>query len=99
MSKPHPFERSRFLIVHGMDAKKWADRFNIEPFEHPCQDCGEMRRTTLPFTVGDFRGLIAEPCPCGCQHQPYGFVAAKGETLSVMLENERARAAARRAKR
>ena len=44
------------------------------PFEHPCQGCGELRRTTLPFAQGTLRGLAAPPCPCGEPFAPYAVV-------------------------
>lgn len=63
-----------FMLIHGMSTKKWADRYGIEPFSHPCQECGEMRTTSIPFAFETLRGLIAPRCVCGHEGTPYCFV-------------------------
>lgn len=65
------------LYAYGVDPKKWAARFGIEPFTAPCQDCGVVRETVLPLVIGPFRGLAID-CPCG-SHVPYCFVRESGD--------------------
>jgi hypothetical protein len=66
--------RERFLIVLGADAERWAKRYDIEPFSHPCSECGRMLTTSIPFAEGTLRGLVAPRCACGNDLTPYGAV-------------------------
>src|SRR4051794_14752016 len=66
--------REKFLTIHGITAERWAARYDIEPFEHPCHECGATLRTSIPFAVGQLRGLMAPPCVCGDQNTPYCLV-------------------------
>lgn len=68
------FDRSKFLIAHGVNADKWAVRYNIEPFSHPCGRCGTVLTTSIPFASGQFRGLIAPQCSCGNERPPCAIV-------------------------
>ena len=68
--------REKFLLVLGSDPKRWAERFGIEPFSHPCIDCGEMLSTSLPFACDSLRGLIAPRCSCGNDRPPYCVVGS-----------------------
>lgn len=67
-------DRRRFLIVHGADAARWAKRFGIEPFSHPCRRCGALLTTSVPFAYKTLRGLLAPSCACGNQGTPYCMV-------------------------
>ena len=69
------------LYVYGINPKRWADRFGIEPFIAPCQKCGQLSETILPLAMGPFRGLAID-CPCG-SHVPYCFVAANGDLFGA----------------
>ena len=62
------------LVVHGVDPKRWAERYGFEPFSTPCGDCGRTLTTTLPLVWGALRGMIAEPCACGNPNPPYGVI-------------------------
>jgi len=66
--------RERFLIAHGVTAESWAARYDIEPFAHPCHDCGKPLTTSIPFAVGELRGLLAPACACGNTNTPYCLV-------------------------
>jgi hypothetical protein len=63
--------------VYGINPKRWAVKFGIEPITAPCQNCGKVAETTLPIVMGPYRGLAID-CPCG-SHVPYCFVAANGD--------------------
>jgi hypothetical protein len=67
-------DRERFLIAFGVDANRWAARYGIEPFSHPCIECGAALTTTLPFAQGTLRGLVAPQCECGNKNTPYELV-------------------------
>jgi len=66
--------RHRFLRVLGQDPERWAARHDIESFTHPCQECGRMLTTSVPFVYGTLRGLIAPTCVCGNEVTPYCVV-------------------------
>jgi len=66
--------RERFLFVHGVGAAQWAARYEIEPSTHPCYDCGEPLTTSIPFAIGQLRGLVAPACACGNKSTPYCVV-------------------------
>ncbi len=70
--------RERFLIVHGTDGTRWAERYSIEPLSAPCIYCGASLKTTLPFACGSLRGLVAERCDCGNENTPYCLVRGAG---------------------
>lgn len=69
-------DKSPFLYIYGVDSKRWADKFGIEPVIAPCQNCKRIMETSLAFVYGPFRGLAIN-CPCG-SHVPYCFVRAVG---------------------
>ena len=62
------------LIVLGVTAEAWADRYGIVPFTHPCTRCKKPRTTSIPFAQGQLRGLVAPKCDCGHPHPPYCIV-------------------------
>lgn len=63
------------LVVHGVTAEEWTKRYGVEPFSHPCEDCGRPRTTTVPFVRGTLRGLRAPACECGAEEGvPYVIV-------------------------
>lgn len=62
------------LFVYGVPAEKWAARYGVEAFSHPCSECGRVLTTTLPFAQGTFRGLQAPKCVCGNEKTPFGLV-------------------------
>lgn len=64
----------RFLAVLGMDPKKWAARYDIEPFSAPCGVCGATLTTSVPFFQSSLRGLRSPKCSCGNVHTPYCVV-------------------------
>lgn len=68
------------LFFRGIDWRKFARRYDLEPFSAPCNGCGAMVETTLPFAHGDFRGLAGD-CPCGHRGAPYCLVKAHGDLL------------------
>ncbi len=76
------------LYVPGATAEQWTKRYGIEPFTHPCGDCGRPLTTTVPFVKGPFRGLEAPPCVCGRTQTPYCYVSAPGQpdTLACLLK-------------
>lgn len=63
-----------FLLVLGVDPKRWAARYDIEPFSAPCDACGAMLTTTVPFVSSSLRGLRAPQCACGNDTTPYAVV-------------------------
>lgn len=73
--------RATFLLVLGADPERWAKRYGIEPFTHPCIVCGESCTTSIPFAARGFRGLIAPRCACGHRTTPYALVRADGGDL------------------
>lgn len=62
------------LVVHGTTAKAWAERYGIQPFSHPCSECGRVLTTSIPFAQGTLRGLQAPRCECGNERTPYCIV-------------------------
>jgi len=69
-------DRSRFLLVLGATPAPWAERWGIEPFSHPCNECGLLLTTSVPFAVGTLRGLVAPRCVCGNERTPWCVVRA-----------------------
>lgn len=78
------FDRDRFMKVLGGDPAKWANRYGIEPFTHPCRECGLYFTTSIPIARGTLRGLIAPVCECGNADTPYCVVSAKGDVLAEL---------------
>lgn len=66
--------REKFLVVHGIDPTRWAQRFDIQPFTRACGECGESLTTSVPFVHGTLRGLLAPTCTCGNAKTPYCVV-------------------------
>lgn len=66
--------RRRFLLVRGQTPERWAERYGIEPFTHPCDVCGAALTTSIPFAANTLRGLLAPPCACGNLNTPYCVV-------------------------
>jgi hypothetical protein len=64
------------LICYGVDPKRWAKRYDLQPFSFPCYKCGRMGETTIPFVQGTMRGLTAPVCKCGHPTPPYCMVRA-----------------------
>lgn len=62
------------LIVHGVTADEWTQRYGVEPYSHPCSRCGLVLTTTEPFAKGTLRGLRAPTCSCGNERTPYVVV-------------------------
>lgn len=62
------------LYVLGVTVAEWTARYGVEPFTHPCSDCGRTLTTTRPFMQGALRGLAAPPCVCGQDRAPYALV-------------------------
>lgn len=60
------------LYVHGVTVKAWTARYGVQPFTHPCPECGRACTTSIPFAQGTLRGLQAPPCPCGYMATPHG---------------------------
>lgn len=79
--------RSRWLLVHGADPLKWARRYEIEPFSHPCYYCGVVQSTTIPFAAGGLRGMVAPSHECHGQHRepPYCVVAPGSSGLEGLF--------------
>lgn len=63
--------RRRFLSVHGVDPRKWAERHGITPFAAKCTVCGRELVTTVPIAFKSWRGLAAPKCECGNEDTPY----------------------------
>ena len=61
-------------MVLGVSAASWTRRFGVEPFTHPCSQCGAPRTTSIPFIQGELRGLAAPVCECGHAQPPYVVV-------------------------
>lgn len=70
--------RATFLRVLGADPERWAKRYGIAPFTHPCTGCGAPSTTSIPFASVDHRGLIALVCACKHPTPPYALVRADG---------------------
>lgn len=70
--------RSRFLVVLGANAARWAARYGIEPFSQPCSKCGALLTTSVPFACDSLRGLLAPRCECGNEQTPYCVVREPG---------------------
>lgn len=68
------FDRTKFLIVHGVTAEEWSERYGLDPFTHPCCICGAPQTTSLPFAKGQLRGLVAPVCECGHPNPPFCVV-------------------------
>jgi hypothetical protein len=69
----HELDRAGWLLVHGVSAAAWCERWQIEPFSCPCRGCGAMLTPDQPFASGSLRGLVARPCACGYHdHQSRG---------------------------
>lgn len=66
--------REKFLIVHGVDPARWAQRYEIQPVTRPCRVCGNPLATSVPFAHGTLRGLLAPTCACGNARTPYCVV-------------------------
>ena len=62
------------LYVHGVSVETWTARYGVEPFTHPCSECGAPCTTTLPFAQGELRGLQSPECACGNARTPYAIV-------------------------
>lgn len=78
--KKPSFHRTSWLVLHNGDPERWARRHAIEPFSHPCSDCGAELMTTIPFMVrySEMRGLVAQKCVCGNEGTPYCIVGIPG---------------------
>lgn len=63
--------RVRFFSVHGSNPVRWAKRNGLEPFTHPCSECGKELTTTVPIAFASWRGLSCPPCECGNENVPY----------------------------
>jgi len=67
--------RTRWLrLLHGADPEAWRRRFGMEPFSAPCGECGRVLTASVPFAVGEARGLEAPRCECGNERTPYSMV-------------------------
>lgn len=65
---------TRYVVVHGIEPDVWAQRYDIEPFETSCPDCGALAKSSIPVAVGELRGLMVPPCPCGSRNRAYCLV-------------------------
>ncbi len=77
---------STFLQVYGVDPKRWALRWELEPFEAPCRLCGVTRTTTIPIARGKLRGLLAPRCACGNADAMYCVVHISGSLEAIFEE-------------
>lgn len=68
------FNRSKFLLILGIDSEEWADRYGISPFSCPCIRCNHVLTTSVPFAYNELRGLISPRCICGDEHPPYCII-------------------------
>lgn len=66
--------RAHWLIVHGITAAQWAERHDLEPYTRSCSECGADCTTSIPFAVGQLRGLASPQCACGNERTPYCVV-------------------------
>lgn len=39
---------TRYVVVHGIEPDVWAQRYDIEPFETSCPDCGALAKSSIP---------------------------------------------------
>jgi len=74
--------RKRFWKIYGVNSESWANRYGIQPFEHPCA-CGRVFKTTIPIRSGQLVGLMAENCECGNTDAPFCIVRANGDLLAM----------------
>lgn len=80
-------DRSRFLLVYGINWIRWAKRYDLEPFTVQCANCKELVTTDVPFAMGPLRGLMAPYCRCGHQYPPYCVVNPTDRGLSGLFPN------------
>lgn len=66
-------DRPRWDIL-GISVERWARRWSLHAFTHPCIDCGAPRTTSIPFVQGTLRGLRAPTCTCGNGQGPFCLV-------------------------
>lgn len=58
-------DTNEYLVVHGADPKRWAERYGIRPRITACLDCGAPRDMSICIASKDsFRGLMSPPCTC-----------------------------------
>ena len=88
-------DRSRFMLVLGADPVKWAKRYDILPFTHPCSRCGAQTTTSIAFASGNCRGLIAPQCECGHPSPPYCIVGDWGQLFPSAKPTHRSAGVAR----
>jgi hypothetical protein len=72
-----PILRSGFIRFYGQNPERFAKRWGIEPFSIPCDGCGIMLTTDIPFATLIMRGLVAKYCKCGNLYPPYAVVCVK----------------------
>lgn len=72
------------FLMPQVDAKTWAARHGIMPFETTCHACGAVKRTTIPIASGRLRGLAAEACACGDDAKTYCVVSVTGDILQEL---------------
>ena len=80
--------RAKFLVIHGVTAEAWINRWDLVPCTYPCSECGRDCTTSIPFAYKTFRGLMAPPCSCGNDRTPYCLVRDPkyGDLFSGPLE-------------
>ena len=83
-----PLNRDKFVRINDVSAEAWARQHEITPYTGPCARCGAEVTTSIPFTSGEFRGLMAPPCACGHTHTPFCIVrdAAYGDLLDLQAK-------------
>lgn len=69
--------RAGWLVVRGVTLEAWCKRHDLEPYTRECDTCGQPRTCSIPFAVGQLRGLFSPPCACGdAEPTPYCLVRA-----------------------
>lgn len=71
-------------MVSGTTPEEWAARWQLEPFTTACRRCKAPLTTSLPFAIGELRGLVAPQCSCGNPNPPYCVVGAKRDLLEIL---------------
>ena len=56
-----------YMTLPNANLEEWCEKYDLEPFETVCVECGEKKVVNIPFVAKDrnVRGLVAPDCLCG----------------------------------
>ena len=52
--------RNKVLKFLHIKAEDWAERYGIEMFSAPCGGCQKELTPSIPFAIGELRGLMCQ---------------------------------------